>query len=117
MSLVEALHGRVAMAEVGTPWPAMGELAGEGREGEGKGRGVGATGGGGHGGRATRGTGAARPVAPLFSLHVAVREKKGGRRREEREKKIRRGGKKRKGKKGKNFQTCKFSERKIKDNL
>jgi hypothetical protein len=50
MSLVEALHGRVAMAEVGTPWPAMGELAGEGREGEGKGRGVGATGGGGMGG-------------------------------------------------------------------
>jgi hypothetical protein len=30
-----ALHGRVAMAGVGAPWEAMGELAGEGREGEG----------------------------------------------------------------------------------
>jgi hypothetical protein len=34
MSLVRALHGRAAMAGVGAPWPVMGELAGEGREGE-----------------------------------------------------------------------------------
>jgi hypothetical protein len=34
MSLVRALHGRAAMAGAGAPWPVMGELAGEGREGE-----------------------------------------------------------------------------------
>jgi hypothetical protein len=37
-----------------------------------------------HGGRAARGTGAPRPVAPLFGLHAVVREKKGGRRKEKR---------------------------------
>jgi hypothetical protein len=35
--LVEAIHGQATMAGVGAPWPAMGELAGEGREGEGEG--------------------------------------------------------------------------------
>jgi hypothetical protein len=36
MTLVRALHGRAAMAGVGAPWPIMGELVGEGREGEGE---------------------------------------------------------------------------------
>jgi hypothetical protein len=36
MTLVRALHGRAAMAGVGAPWPVMGELAREGREGEGE---------------------------------------------------------------------------------
>jgi hypothetical protein len=36
-TLVRALHGRAAMTRVGAPWPVMGELAGEGREGEGEG--------------------------------------------------------------------------------
>jgi hypothetical protein len=38
-ALVRALHGRVAMAGVGAPWPAMGELTGKERVGEGEGRG------------------------------------------------------------------------------
>jgi hypothetical protein len=41
MTLVRALHGRAAMAGDGAPWPAMGELAGEGRKGEGQGHGYG----------------------------------------------------------------------------
>jgi hypothetical protein len=36
MTFVRALHGRAAMAGFGAPWPIMGELAGEGREGEGE---------------------------------------------------------------------------------
>jgi hypothetical protein len=43
MTLVRALHGRAAMAGDGAPWPAMGELVGEGRRG---GDGWGAIGGG-----------------------------------------------------------------------
>jgi hypothetical protein len=44
------------MARVGAPWPAMGELAGEGREGEGVGGVAGGTaGGGGAMGGAARG--------------------------------------------------------------
>jgi hypothetical protein len=39
MTLLRALHGRAAMTGVGAPWPIMGELAREGREGEGEGRG------------------------------------------------------------------------------
>jgi hypothetical protein len=58
-------------------------------------------------GRAARGAGAAQPVAPLFGLHVVVREKKGGRRREEREKKRRMEGKT-KEKMGKNFKHGNF---------
>jgi hypothetical protein len=38
-ALVRALHGRAAMARVGAPWPAMGELTGKERVGEGEGRG------------------------------------------------------------------------------
>jgi hypothetical protein len=34
MSLVEALHGRAAMAGVGAPWEAPWGLTREGREGE-----------------------------------------------------------------------------------
>jgi hypothetical protein len=72
------------------------------------------------GGRAARGTGAARSLAPLFGLHVAVREKKGVRskeKRRERKEKEKGKGKKKRKKMGKIFQTWKFLERKIKDNL
>jgi hypothetical protein len=48
-ALVRALHGRAAMAGVGAPWPAMGELTGKERVGEGEGRGE-----GGHGWGARR---------------------------------------------------------------
>jgi hypothetical protein len=40
--------------------------------------------GGATAGRSTMGVGLLRPVAPLFGLHAAVREKKGGRRKEKR---------------------------------
>jgi hypothetical protein len=54
-----------------------------------------------HGGRAARGAGAPRPVAPLFGLHAVVREKKGGRRKEKRRdiKERKKGRKKKKRKK------------------
>jgi hypothetical protein len=58
-------------------------------------------------GWAARGARAAQPVAPLFGLHVVVREKKGGRRREEREKK-RREEKKKKGEKERFFKLGNF---------
>jgi hypothetical protein len=59
-------------------------------------------------------------LAPLFGLHVAVREKKGVRskeKRRERKEKEKGKGKKKRKKMGKIFQTWKFLERKIKDNL
>jgi hypothetical protein len=37
MTLGRALHWRAAVAGVGAPWPAMGVLTEEGREGEGEG--------------------------------------------------------------------------------
>jgi hypothetical protein len=36
MALVRTSHGRAAMAGVGAPWPAMGELTGEERNGVGE---------------------------------------------------------------------------------
>jgi hypothetical protein len=79
MTLVRALHGR-------PPWPEL-ELQGRHhggahRRGERGGRRGGD--GGATAGRSTMGIGLLRPVAPLFGLHAAVREKKGGRRKEKR---------------------------------
>jgi hypothetical protein len=34
MTLVRAQHGRAAVAGLGAPWPAMGVLIADGREGE-----------------------------------------------------------------------------------
>jgi hypothetical protein len=41
MALVEAIQGWGATTGVGAPWPAIGDLIGEGREGEGEGHGWG----------------------------------------------------------------------------
>jgi hypothetical protein len=88
MSLCEALHGRAAMAGVGAPWPAMGVLTEEGREG-GAARGrhgeVGRHGEGCYGGV----VGGTMGLQPLFGLLLYMRRKEEGeeKRREEKKKK------------------------------
>jgi hypothetical protein len=88
MSLCEALHGRAAMAGVGAPWPAMGVLTEEGREG-GAARGrhgeVGRHGEGCYGGV----VGGTMGLQPLFRLLLYMRRKEEGeeKRREEKKKK------------------------------
>jgi hypothetical protein len=118
MSLVETLHGTAAMTGVGAPWEAKGELTGEGKEGE-----------GGEGGAARGAPWSGYLGSPVWSpcswwlllcsvLRVREEEHRKVEGEEKREKRTEEGKEKRKGiKNGKIFQTWKFLERKIKDNL
>jgi hypothetical protein len=113
MTLVRAPRGRAAMAGVGAPWEAKGELTGEGRE-RGRGRG-GWLGGMGHRGEAKSGACLVRPCccAEKFMTVAYVGVAREEEEKEEREKKKKR--KRMKRKKKKKYE--KKIERKIKDNL
>jgi hypothetical protein len=112
------------MTGVGASMGAHGELTGEGKEGEGKelpwepmDRGLGAAWGAARAAGGHHGEGLRAACVCLVLCSCAVRENRkqeGEEEKEEREKKKKRGKKKKIWKK---FQTCKFSGRKIKDNL